>query len=73
MPLDPTADIGRRAWLSCPNCGYGDDCAACQEGRTCDEHWQYLLSNEATVAHLQCPRCTVLWSHDSRNKAKSSG
>jgi hypothetical protein len=69
MPLDPTADIGRRAWLPCPQCAHGDDCAQCQNGRTCDDHWQYLLSSKATVLHLQCRDCAHLWSHDTRQNA----
>ncbi|SDY80603.1 hypothetical protein SAMN05421504_10719 [Amycolatopsis xylanica] len=65
MPLDPTADPGRRAWLPCPNCAHGTDC---HEGN-CTEHWQFLLANRATVLHLQCPSCTHLWSHDTRKSA----
>jgi hypothetical protein len=66
MPLDPTADIGRRAWFSCPRCAHGIGCPTCENGRTCADHWQYLLSSEATVLHLQCPSCTYLWRHDTR-------
>jgi hypothetical protein len=70
MPLDPTADIGRRAWLSCPQCAHGTGCATCENGRTCSEHWQYLLYSEATLLHLQCPACTHLWSHDTRRVSR---
>jgi hypothetical protein len=66
MPLDPFADRARRAWLDCPNCRHGRECATCQAGRTCAQHWQYLLTNEATLLHLQCPTCTHLWSYDTR-------
>jgi hypothetical protein len=69
MPLDPTADIARRAWLPCPKCATGDDCALCQGGRNCDDHWQYLLASKATILHLQCPGCCHLWSHDTRQNA----
>jgi hypothetical protein len=68
MPLDPTADIGRRAWFSCPRCAHGTACPTCDSGRTCPDHWQYLLASKATVLHLQCPSCTYLWSHDTRKK-----
>jgi hypothetical protein len=67
MPLDPSADIGRRAWLDCPRCDHGRDCPECLLGRSCSTHWQYLLSNTGTLLHLQCPSCTHLWHHDTRN------
>jgi hypothetical protein len=70
MPLDPTADRGRRAWFPCPKCAHGDDCPLCQNGRTCDDHWQYLLSSKVTVLHLQCPDCLHLWSHDTRQVSR---
>ncbi|MCU1687195.1 MAG: hypothetical protein JWQ81_7934 [Amycolatopsis sp.] len=66
MPLDPTADLGRRAWFTCPRCGHGKSCLTCENGRTCGDHWQYLLANKASLLHLQCPECTHLWSHDTR-------
>ena len=34
----------------------------------CAEHWQYLLSNQATLVHLQCPNCGTLWSTDTRER-----
>jgi primosomal protein N' len=66
MPLDPSADLGRRAWLPCPHCERAASCPQCSAGLTCDEHWQYLLSNDAQVLHLQCPDCAGLWDHDTR-------
>ena len=66
MPLDPSADRARRAWLRCPRCDHGRGCEDCAAGRTCARHWQYLLGNAATVLHLQCPSCLWLWHHDSR-------
>jgi hypothetical protein len=32
-------------------------------------HWQYLLSNQGTLVHLQCARCGYLWSTDTRERA----
>lgn len=69
MPLDPTADVGRRAWLPCPGCDQGRDCDRCLAGRNCTTHWQYLLANNATVLYMQCPDCTHLWSLDTRATA----
>ncbi|MEU6734065.1 hypothetical protein [Streptomyces physcomitrii] len=66
MPLDPMADIGRRAWLPCPNCAHGADCGTCGAGRSCTRHWQYLLSNKGPRVFLQCPDCTHLWDTDPR-------
>ncbi|MFD8500915.1 hypothetical protein [Amycolatopsis sp. NPDC059657] len=66
MPLDPTADPSRRAWLPCPRCAHGTDC---DDDGNCSEHWQFLLTNRATVLHLQCPSCAHLWSHDTRKSA----
>jgi hypothetical protein len=66
MPLDPSADPARRAWLPCPNGDHGAaDCVECHAGRNCSRHWQYLLSNRATVVYLQCPTCTQLWHTDT--------
>ncbi|WP_187351890.1 hypothetical protein [Allosaccharopolyspora coralli] len=67
MPLDPFADIARRAWIDCPECAHMSGCATCSQQRTCTEHWQYLLSNRGTVVNLQCPTCTHLWSYDTRS------
>jgi hypothetical protein len=66
MPLDPSADPGRRAWLPCPCCDHGRDCPDCRAGRTCGRHWQYLLGNSASTVHLQCPSCLYVWWHDTR-------
>lgn len=72
LPIDPHADRSRRAWLPCPMCGsgskQGSDCGDCGDGRNCATHWQYLLSNEGTVVHLQCPVCAHLWSTDTRRR-----
>ncbi|SDK00865.1 hypothetical protein SAMN04487820_103395 [Actinopolyspora mzabensis] len=65
MPIDPFADIGRRAWIDCPSCHHGRDCSECLRGRSCSDHWQYLLSNSGTLLYLQCPSCTHLWQHDT--------
>ncbi|HEY0359075.1 MAG TPA: hypothetical protein VGD11_10875 [Mycobacteriales bacterium] len=73
MPLDPFADRARRAWLPCPRCDHGRDCADCRAGRTCGHHWQYLLGSAATVLHLQCPSCHHLWDHDTRPGAARDG
>ncbi|WP_099025179.1 hypothetical protein [Mycolicibacterium palauense] len=69
LPIDPDADRSRRAWLPCPNCAHGTGCASCTRGANCATHWQYLLSNRATVVHLQCPTCAHLWSTDTRRRA----
>ena len=68
LPIDPDADVGRRAWLPCPNCNHGAGCQECQSSRNCGTHWQYLLSNDATVIYLQCPDCAHLWSTDTRRR-----
>ena len=68
LPIDPTADRSRRAWLRCPACTQGADCAECQANKNCADHWQYLLGNQATVVHLQCPACGWLWSADTRDR-----
>jgi hypothetical protein len=65
VPIDPSADIGRRAWLPCPHCRDHDGCPTCAAGRTCPDHWRYLLSSKGRMLHLQCPACAHLWSHDS--------
>ncbi|GII91525.1 hypothetical protein [Sinosporangium siamense] len=65
IPLDPTADIARRAWLACPNCDDGHDCPDCLARRNCGVHWRYLLGNRGRVVHLQCPSCTHLWHQDT--------
>ena len=70
MPIDPTADRSRRAWLPCPGCHHGRSCGDCASERNCDTHWQYLLSNQGTVVHLQCPDCGHLWATDTRRRAE---
>jgi hypothetical protein len=35
-------------------------------------HWQYLLSNQAWLLHMQCPVCGHLWSLDSQPRGQSS-
>ena len=65
LPLDPQADIGRRAWVACPNCDDRRGCATCEQGRTCSEHWRYLLSHVGSLLHLQCRSCTHIWTHET--------
>ncbi|WP_329138697.1 hypothetical protein OG552_31395 [Streptomyces sp. NBC_01476] len=69
LPIDPQADFSRRAWVACPVCDDARHCATCADRRNCGEHWRYLLSNAGPVVHLQCPRCTHLWSLDTRPEA----
>lgn len=64
-PIDPCADIGRRAWVACPNCDDARDCATCRANRNCERHWRYLLRNSGSVLHLQCPACAHLWDHET--------
>src|SRR5947209_197396 len=33
LPIDPTADRSRRAWLPCPCCDHGAKCADCRDTR----------------------------------------
>jgi hypothetical protein len=68
LPIDPTADRARRAWLQCPSCDHGRNCGDCASTRNCDTHWQYLLSNQGMVVHLQCPDCGHLWATDTRKR-----
>ncbi|BBX44088.1 hypothetical protein GCM10009641_68120 [Mycobacterium cookii] len=72
FPIDPTADRARRAWFNCPQCTSGIGCGDCRRNRNCDVHWQYLLSNQGWLLHLQCPGCGHLWSHDSKPDAASA-
>ncbi|MFC6082561.1 hypothetical protein [Sphaerisporangium aureirubrum] len=65
LPIDPDADLGRRAWVACPRCRDDRDCAPCGDGRNCGDHWRYLLGSTGGVIHLQCPTCTHLWSHET--------
>jgi hypothetical protein len=41
-------------------------CAECQTSRNCGSHWQYLLSTQAWLAHLQSPGCGHVWTTDTR-------
>lgn len=66
LPIDPTADRARRAWLECPRCEHGRACGDCQSARNCATHWQFLLANQGTLVHLQCPTCAHVWSTDTR-------
>jgi len=69
LPIDPTADRARRAWLECPRCVHGSACGDCQSSSNCATHWQYLLGNQGTLVHMQCPTCSYLWSTDTRRRA----
>jgi len=66
LPIDPDADIGRRAWIDCPRCRDERHCADCRSERNCDTHWRYLLANSGSVLHVQCPACAHLWDHQTR-------
>ncbi|MEU2433896.1 hypothetical protein ABZ611_31160 [Streptomyces sp. NPDC007861] len=66
LPIDPQADIARRAWVDCPSCDDARDCSVCADARNCRDHWRYLISSKGTVVHLQCPGCTHMWSFDTR-------
>lgn len=68
LPIDPDADVSRRAWMGCPWCRHEARCADCRSERNCDIHWQYLLSNQATLVHLQCPNCSRVWMTDTRQR-----
>ncbi|MFH8369862.1 hypothetical protein [Streptomyces sp. NPDC018031] len=65
LPIDPHADRARRAWARCPGCDDARDCAGCAQGRSCPEHWRYLISNKGPRVHLQCPNCTRAWTLDT--------
>ena len=73
MPIDPTADRSRRAWLPCPCCAHAIKCDDCAERKNCAKHWQYLLSNKGTLVHLQCADCGYLWSTDTRKRERRQG
>ena len=70
LPIDPTADRSRRAWLPCPCCDHAAKCDDCHQRKNCATHWQYLLSNKGMVVHLQCSDCGYLWSTDTRRRAR---
>ncbi|MBF9069570.1 hypothetical protein [Streptacidiphilus fuscans] len=65
LPIDPHADLGRRAWVPCPSCDDSRDCGDCGAARTCSGHWRYLLANTGSRLHLQCPSCTHVWDHET--------
>ncbi|WP_424532198.1 hypothetical protein ACOZ38_18680 [Sphaerisporangium viridialbum] len=65
LPIDPHADIARRAWISCPRCLDDRDCTDCGTGRNCRDHWRYLLSTTGSILHVQCPGCAHLWAHET--------
>ncbi|MFI5972572.1 hypothetical protein [Streptomyces sp. NPDC051452] len=73
LPLDPQADIGRRAWVNCPNCADGRDCPTCARHRVCGDHWRYLLATTGGRLHLQCPSCAHVWDHESGFGAHRTG
>lgn len=74
LPIDPTADRARRAWLECPRCEHGRACADCQTSRNCATHWQYLLVNQGTLIHMQvsdlCLPVVDGYSHTRRPPAQ---
>ena len=63
--IDADAAAGRRAWLACTRGDDGDHCTACEAGRTCEEHWRYLLGVEGRRIFVQCPACRHRWWHDT--------
>jgi hypothetical protein len=63
---DPDARPDRRAWTGCTACPDGSDCPDCQERRTCERHWRFLLDTQGPQVFLQCPRCLHRWWHDTR-------
>lgn len=65
LPIDPQADLGRRAWVACPGCDDARGCVPCAQQRSCAEHWRYLLSSTGSLLHLQCPACTHVWDHET--------
>ncbi|MFE3324933.1 hypothetical protein [Streptomyces sp. NPDC059176] len=71
LPIDPQADIARRAWVRCPGCDDARGCTACAAQRNCRDHWRYLISNKGARVHLQCPSCTHMWSVDTRRHGSS--
>jgi hypothetical protein len=63
--LDPAARIDRRVWTSCSACPDGSNCPTCQSGRTCDQHWRFLLDVDGSHLFVQCPNCFHRWWHDT--------
>ncbi|WP_406416794.1 hypothetical protein OH809_37570 [Streptomyces sp. NBC_00873] len=66
LPIDPQADVARRAWMACPVCDDARHCGTCADRRNCADHWRYLISTKGPVVHLQCPQCTHMWSVNTR-------
>jgi hypothetical protein len=65
LPIDPDADLGRRAWIDCPRCRDSRHCPDCRSERNCGAHWRYLLASSGSVLHVQCPSCAHLWDHET--------
>lgn len=63
--LDADADICRRASVSCRACDESGRCRSCRAGRTCPEHWCYLLSAQIRHLFVQCGICHRRWWHDT--------
>lgn len=63
--LDADADISRRAWVACRTCGQDERCRSCRAGRSCPEHWCYLLAARVRMLFVQCRRCHHRWWHDT--------
>jgi hypothetical protein len=53
MALDPSVNIGRKAWLPCSHCSHKDGL--------------YLLDSDANMVHVQCPQCHAIWWMDTGN------
>jgi hypothetical protein len=62
---DAAADIGRRAWVTCPRCADETGCGPCGDGRNCDAHWRFLLAVEGRRIFVQCRSCWQRWWHDT--------
>jgi hypothetical protein len=62
---DAAADIGRRTWTECPRCADHMACTACDEGRSCETHWRYLLAAEGRRLFVQCRSCWHRWWYDT--------
>lgn len=65
LPIDPDADLGRRAWVVCPRCRDERHCEDCRSERNCGTHWRYLIGNTGSRLHVQCPACTHMWDHET--------
>jgi hypothetical protein len=62
---DAQADIGRRAWTTCPRCADESGCTTCDDGRSCETHWRFLLAAEGRQLFVQCRACWYRWWHDT--------